>query len=147
MNNNLEHFNTDLCEKLFDFIYPDEADMSRKEIQAELQRLNIDIRPVKRKFELALNSHFQTQKAKGELKFAREKRLSLLAKIKQIKTPNLPTLRNELQELIAQHLSAPLQSMYWRKLEDAATDEDLQSILQDILLLESLDKAANDEKE
>jgi len=146
MNNNLEHFNTDLCEKLFDFIYPDEADMTKKEVQAELQHLNIDIRPVKRKLELTLNAYYETQKAKVELKNAREKRLSLLEKIKQVKMPNLPTLRNELQDLIAQHLSVPLQVTYFRKLESAATEQDLQSLLKDIILLESLDKDVSNEE-
>jgi hypothetical protein len=146
MNNNLEHFDTNLCEKLFNFIYPDDADMSQKEVQAELRQLNIDIRPVKGKLELALNAYFETQKAKVELKSAREKRLSLLERIKNSKKPNLPTLRSELQELIAQYLSGPLQATYFRKLEDTATEQDLQSILEDILFLESLEKDDSNEE-
>ena len=146
MSDNLEHFNTDLCEKLFDFIYPDEKNMTREEVQAELLRLKIDTRPVKAKLDLALNSHHQTQKAKSALVAAREKRLSLLEKFKNVKMPDLPTLRNELQSLISQHLNTPLQAAYFRKLEKASTEQDLQSILEDILLLESFDKDTDNEE-
>jgi len=146
MKKNLEHFDTDLCEKLFNFAYPDQKDMDRKDVQKELQRLNIDMRPVKAKLEMALNAYSQSQKARVELKTAREKRLSLLDKLKQVKIPNLPTLRKELQEIIAQHLNTTLQAAYFRKLEEAATEQDLQSLLEDMLLLESLDQdVENDE--
>lgn len=146
MKNNLEHFDTGLCEKLFNFIYPDQKDMNRKEVQRELQRLNIDMRPAKAKLEMALNAYSQSQDAKAELEAAREKRLSLLEKFKQIKMPNLPVLRKELQEMIAQHLRAPLQATYFRKLEEAASEQDLQSLLEDILLLESLDQDTDNEE-
>ena len=146
MKNNLEHFDTDLCEKLFNFIYPDQEDMDRKEVQRELQRLNIDMRPAKAKLEMALNAYSQSRKARAELETAREKRLSLLDKFKQVKLPSLPTLRNELQEIIAQRLSTPLQAAYFRKLEEAATEQDLKSLLEDILLLESLDQDIENEK-
>jgi hypothetical protein len=147
MNDDLEYFDTDLCGKLFNFIYPDEKDMTREEVQAELQQLEIDTRSIKRKLALALNSYTQTQKAKGKLATAKEQRLSFLEKIKNAEVRDVPSVRSKLQELIAHHLDAPLQAAYFRKLEDAATDQDLQSLLQDILLLESFDKDESDEEQ
>ena len=135
-----------LCDKLFSFIYPDESNMTDEEIQAELQRLKIDMRPAIEKLNMALNFCNQKQKAQAELKAAKDKRLSLLEKFRQIKLPDLPALRNELQEMISQHLSAPLQATYFRKLEKAASEQDLQSLLEDILLLESLNQDSKDEK-
>jgi len=135
-----------LCDKLLSFIYPDESNMTDEEIQAELQRLKIDMRPAIERLNMALNFCNEKQKAQGEYKTAREKRLSLLEKFKQIKIPNLPAQRNVLQEMIAQLLNAPLKATYSRKLEEAASEQDLQSLLEDILRLESLNRESKNEK-
>ena len=147
MRNNLEHFDANLCEKLFDFICPDEKNMTRKEVQAELQHLNINMRAAKDKLDMALNAYYKKQEAQASLQIAREKRLTLLEKLKQIKVLNLPTLRNELREMIAQHLSAPLQSTYFHKLEEAASEKDLQGLMEDILRLESLNQDLKNEEQ
>jgi len=135
-----------LCDNLFSFIYPDEINMTDEEIQAELQLSNIDMRPAIEKLDMALNFCNEKQKAQAEFKTARERRLSLLEKFKQIKIPNLPARRNVLQEMIAQLLNAPEQATYFRKLEEAASEQDLQSLLEDILRLESLDQDSKNEK-
>lgn len=146
MKDNLKHFDANLCEKLFDFIYPDEENMTRKEVQAELQRLKIDMRPAIEKLNMALNFCNQKQKAQAELKIAREKRPALIDKLKQIKLPSFPSLRDEIQKRITQHLSVPQQATYFRKLEEAASEQDLKTLLEDILLLESLDQDSKNEK-
>lgn len=146
MKDALKHFDTNLCKRLFDFIYPDEGEMTRGEVQAELQRLNIDMRPAIEKLDMALNFCGQKQKAQAELKIAREKRPALLDKFKQIKLPNFLNLRDEIQKRIAQHLSDPQQATYFRKLEEAASEQDLKTLLEDILFLESLNKDSKDEK-
>ncbi|MCK4828423.1 hypothetical protein KA005_72505 [bacterium] len=95
---------------------------------------------------MALNFCNEKQKAQAKYKTAREKRLSLLEKFKQIKIPNLPAQRNVLQEMIVQLLNAPLKATYSRKLEEAASEQDLQSLLEDILRLESLDRDSKNEE-
>ena len=146
MGNNLEHFDANLCEKLFDFIYPDEKNMTRKEVQAELQRFNIDMRPAMAKLDMALNACYERQKAQAKLKTAREKRLTLLEKFKQFKMPSLPEMRNGLQQIITQHLNPSQQPVYFRKLEEAASEQDLKTLLEDILLLKSLEQDSKNEK-
>jgi len=146
MKDNLKHFDANLCEKLFDFIYPDEENMTRKEVQAELQRLKIDMRPAIEKLNMALNFCNEKQKAQAELKIAREKRPALIDKLKQIKLPSFPSLRDEIQKRITQYLSVPQQATYFRKLEEAASEQDLKTLLEDILLLESLDQDSKNEK-
>jgi DNA polymerase III delta prime subunit len=135
-----------LCDKLLSFIYPDESNMTDEEIQAELQRLKIDMRPAIEKLNMALNFCNQKQKAQAELNIAREKRPALINKLKQIKMPSFIDLRDEIQKRIAQHLSAPQQATYFRKLEEGASEQDLKTLLEDILLLESLDQDSKDEK-
>lgn len=135
-----------LCDKLLGFIYPDESNMTDEEIRAELQRLKIDMRPSTEKMDMALNFCSQKQKAQAELRIAREKRPSLIDKIKHIKLPSFQCLRDEIQSRIAQHLSNPLQATYFRKLEETASEQDLKTLLEDILILESLNKDSKDEK-
>jgi len=146
MKDNFKHFDANLCEKLFDFIYPDEENMTRKEVQAELQCLKIDMRPAIEKLNMALNFCNEKQKARAKFKNAREIRLSLLEKLKQIEVRNLPAQRNVLQDMIAQLLNAPLKAAYSRKLEEAASEQDLKTLLEDILLLESLDQDSENER-
>ena len=146
MTNRFTNLDRVLCDKLLNFIYPDESNMTDEEIQAELQRLKIDMRPAIAKLNMALNFCNEKQKAQAKYKTAREKRLSLLENFKQIKIPNLPVQRNVLQEMIAQLLNAPLKATYSRKLEEAASEQDLQSLLEDILRLESLDRDSKNEE-
>lgn len=146
MTNRFTNLDKVLCDKLLNFIYPDESNMTDEEIQAELQRLKIDMRPAIEKLNMALNFRNEKQKAQAKYKTAREKRLSLLEKFKQIKIPNLPVQRNILQEMIAQLLNAPLKATYSRKLEEAASEQDLQSLLEDILRLESIDRDSKNEE-
>ena len=146
MTNRFTNLDKVLCDKLLNFIYPDESNMTDEEIQAELQRLKIDMRPEIEKLNMALNFCNEKQKAQAKYKTAREKRLSLLEKFKQIKIPNLPVQRNVLKEMIAQLLNAPLKATYSRKLEEAASEQDLQSLLEDILRLESLDRDSKNEE-
>lgn len=146
MTNRFTNLDKVLCDKLLNFIYPDESNMTDEEIQAELQRLKIDMRPAIAKLNMALNFCNEKQKAQAKYKTAREKRLSLLENFKQIKIPNLPVQRNVLQEMIAQLLNAPLKATYSRKLEEAASEQDLQSLLEDILRLESLDRDSKNEE-
>jgi hypothetical protein len=147
MENNLEHFDANLCEKLFDFIYQDEKNMTRKEVQAELQHFNIDMRPAIAKLDMALNAFNERQKAQAKLKTARETRLTLLEKLKHFKMPNLPDMRDELQQIITQNLNLSQQPVYFRKLEKAASEQDLKTLLEDILLLKSLEQDSKDEKQ
>ncbi len=146
MNKNSENYDAELWSNFFDFVYPDERNMTRAEVQKELQRLNIDIRSAMSKLNLALATFHNKQKAQAELKNAKDKRLSLLEKLRQIKLPDLPTMRNEIQEVISQYFSAPQQATYFRKLEEAASEQDLRALLEDIILLELLDKDSDDEK-
>ena len=135
-----------LCDKLLSFIYPDESNMTDEEVQAEILRLKIDMKPAIDKINMALNFYNQSQKAKEELRIAREKRPSLIDKIKKIKLPSFQCLREEIQNR-TQHLNYSLQSTYFRKLEEAASEQDLKTLLEDILLLESLNKDSKNEKQ
>jgi len=144
MTKGFEHFNNDLCDKLFDFIYPDESSMSDKEVEAELQRLGIDVRPAWDKIQMALHYCKETERARTELMSARKKRPSILAKLNNIQFPSLPDIREEILKLIHERFTEPERAVYCRKLETSASDEDLKNLLEDILLLDELSKDSDD---
>jgi len=77
MTGKFANFDPALCDKLLSFIYPDESNMTDEEVQAELHRLKIDMKPAIDKLNMALNFCNQKRKAQAELRIAREKRPSL----------------------------------------------------------------------
>lgn len=146
MTKGFEDFNNDLCDKLFDFIYPDESSLSDKEVDAELQRLGIDIRPAWDKIQMALHHRKETESARTKLKSATKKRLSILTKLNNVQFPSIPCNREEIIKFIQKRFTQPDQAIYCRKLETAASDEDLKSLLEDILRLDELSKDSDDVK-
>jgi hypothetical protein len=146
MTDKFENIDPVLCDKLLSFIYPDESNMTDEDVQSEIHRLKIDMKPAIDKINIALNFYNQRQKAQEDLRIARENRPSLIDKIKQIKLPSFQSLRDEIQNRM-QHLNYSLQSTYFRKLEESASEQDLKSLLEDILLLESLDKDSKNENQ
>lgn len=58
-----QDFTPELCEKLLDFVYPNDENMTRQEVQAELHRLGIDIGPTWDKLKKALRQRKQREKS------------------------------------------------------------------------------------
>lgn len=142
MRRGFEHFSNDLWDKLFDFIHPDESSMSDKEVEAELQRLEIDIRPAWNKIQMALNQEKEAERARTELESAKRKRPSILGRLKSVQIPSLPDIREQIQKLAEERLAAPEKAAYCRKLE-SSSDEDLRTLLEDLSLLEEFSKDSN----
>lgn len=142
MTKGFEDFNNDLCDKLFDFIYPDESSLSDKEVDAELQRLRIDVRPTWDKIQMALHHRKEMECARIKLESAKKKRPSILAKLKSIQTPYLPDIREQIKQLLEERFTGPRKAAYFRKLE-SASDEDLKTLLEDFSLLEEFSKDSN----
>ena len=71
---------------------------------------------------------------------AKSKRLSNLAKLKNLQIPHIPNIREEIQKLIEKRFPGPECKVYCRKLETAASDENLKTLLEDILRLDELSK-------
>jgi hypothetical protein len=123
--------------RFFDFVFPDEETMTRAEVQAELRRLGVDLRPSLGKLRQALGHVHDSRDARAALESARKKRLSLLVKLTGIEAPPSATIRETLKRMIHKRLGGPMQAVYARKLEKAASDEDLRSLLEDISRLQT----------
>jgi KaiC/GvpD/RAD55 family RecA-like ATPase len=140
----LDQLDVRVWNSFFDFIFCGTETMTREEVQAELRQLGIDVGPAIQKVQHALRRAREAQDARTALEEARLKRGSLLRKLTSIKAPSGSHIRNVLKAMISERFSAPQQEVYARKLEGAASDEDLRSLLEDIARLDALSKDQED---
>jgi len=147
MADKFENFDDVLCDKLFSFIYPDEKNMTDEEVQAELQRLNIDTMAAMDKISFALQQANEREKAQESLAIAKQKRPEILERLKNIRniTPTISGSREKLKQWIIEHFTGSRQTVLCRKLEKTS-DEDLKSLAEDILRLKDIDEYFSDEK-
>ncbi len=138
----LTKFPDPIWDRFFGFVFPDDEPATREEVQQELQRLGLDVKRAVARMQLAL----QATQARADLEAARAERPRLMERIKQVVAPVAGGLREHLQSLIGQKLQGSVQAAYFRKLEHAATDDDLQSLLEDIYRLEALQEGTDDAK-
>lgn len=121
----------------FDFVFPDDQQLTRKQVQAELRDSGIDMRPAITKLHGLLRKTREAKAGKAALEAAATARPSVMEKFASFKVPEAPSIREKLRSMIANRLQGPLQAVYARKLEEAASDEDLRSLLEDIACLDA----------
>lgn len=132
MSGELQHYSDEVWDRFFDFVLACDKGLSRDEVQAELKRKGIDTAAAFARVKEAL----EAVKAREALAHAKIARSSSLAKLRPVKAAPGQSLRSTLQELIGQ-LTGQQQAAYFHKLEKAATDNDLQSLLEDLHHLEN----------
>ncbi len=137
----LKKYPDEVWDRFFGFVFPDEP-ISREQVQQELKRLGLDVKRAAARVRLAL----QATQARAELDAARLQRPRLMEKLRQVVVPAATGLRNCLEKIIGERLQGSLQAAYFRKLESAATDDDLQSLLEDLYRLEAMEEGAGDGK-
>ena len=86
----------------------------------------------------------QSEDARTVLESARKSRPSVVARLMKLELPSGPVIREKLKEMIRNRLAGHQQAVYARKLEDAASDEDLRSLLEDLSRLEALSEGEED---
>jgi hypothetical protein len=136
----LKRYDNEVWDKFFEFISSADEALTRAEVQADLRRLGIDITRAFGKVKLAL----QVNKAKADLEAARVQRPRLIQKLRQVVLHSVEKPREYFQKLIAEKVPGTLQPAYYRKLESAASDEDLKSLFEDIERLDALSEEPDD---
>lgn len=125
-------------ERFFEFLFPCAVDseerLTREEVQADLRRLGVDVTKAASRVQQAVLA----AKGKAELANARAKRLGVMRGFNQVVVPSESNLRTRLKDIISGKFAGTEQALYFRKLETAATDEDLQSLLEDIHRLDAI---------
>ncbi|MGD0769924.1 MAG: hypothetical protein ABSB42_17200 [Tepidisphaeraceae bacterium] len=139
MSYNLRQYSDEVWDRFFDFVFPCDEKLTRQEVQAELQRQGIDARPAIARVREAL----EARRAREALTFARESRSDLLTKAKNVSAPVGQALRETLRQIISR-LSGSEQAAYFHKLERAASEDDMQSLLEDLHRLDAISKDGQD---
>lgn len=143
---NISDFDNRVWSRFFDFVFPDEENLTRDQIQAELRQQGIDLRGARTKLASVLKHAHESQEARATLEHAKQRRASLLAKLTGIQAPSGLTIRATLKRMITERLAGPQQAVYAHKLESAASDDDLKSLLEDISRLDAFAEDSEDGK-
>lgn len=126
-------FQEPVWDRFFDFVFACDEDLSRAEVQEELRRRGIDVTKAVNKVQQAV----RTAKARSELDAARQSLPGILEKARRIRLPDVGAGLEELKRRIAEQFRGA-QAAFFRRLEDAESEEDLRSLLEDADLLDAL---------
>ncbi len=129
----------EVWDRFIELIYPINESFDEEQIDKDLERhgINVDSALVR------MNSMVERFQVKKNLAEAGEKRATLSEKVRDIIAPPLENLRSGIKELV-NDLSEQKQLAYFHKLEEAASEEDLQSLMDDIRKLDALDELGNE---
>ncbi|MBX3404528.1 MAG: hypothetical protein KF699_14045 [Phycisphaeraceae bacterium] len=136
----LERFDNLAWDRFFDFVAPDVAQMSMSELDAELQRAGVDMTKAVASVRLALDA----RAAREKLARAREMRATITKKLCDYALGPMEDARQILHQMISTCAPQAQRGVLFRKLEQAATDDDVRSLLEDIQRLEQLDPGGGD---
>ncbi|MCC6357354.1 MAG: hypothetical protein IT450_01310 [Phycisphaerales bacterium] len=132
----LDQFDDSVWDRFFDFVTPDVEHMAQRDVDAELQRAGIDVRPA-----LARVTHaLEARRAREALARAKAERPSVVQRLADTVLRPIDDARARLESLIASRVPTAQRAVYLRKLEKVATDADVQSLLEDLARLEELDR-------
>lgn len=140
----LDRFDEHVWRKFFTFLIPDERNMTRQEVEAELLYLGIDTRPGWAKLQCALRQIEAAREARASLEDAKRRRPSFLEKINDIASVAGSLTKENLRQLIAEQFSGTSQTAFFRKLDSAASEDDLRSLFDDMSKLDALTKESDD---
>lgn len=143
---NLNDFDECVWGRLFDFVFLGENSLTHGQVQAELRKQGIDMRKSQAKLASVLKLARGTEDARAALEEAKKRRTSLIERFAGIEVASGPNIREALRKMIAERLNGPQQAVYARKLKDAASDDDLKSLLEDITRLEEFSKDSDNGK-
>lgn len=139
----LRKYGDKVWEKIFDLVLPPVTSTTPiEEVDAELALMDIDLKPGLARVRKAV----EAARARARLEAARAERPAAIEKIKYFETAMPEDLRGSLRAMIEQQLAGTLQGTYFRKLEGAASEEDLRSLLEDLDRLRALSEEEGDEE-
>lgn len=123
-------------DRLCEFLTPDVTQMSSGELDSEIARSGIDIERVYRRVKEAIAS----ADAQRALAGAWVKRESLLAACRASAKGASADIRDRILSAIRTRLPEAQQAVYFRKLEQIATEKDWQSLVDDMERLEIVER-------
>lgn len=127
-------------ERLLEFALVDDEALTDEEVRELLAEANIDTGPaVKHVLESVRRS-----RARAALANAGKRRTTLLARFNDLLRDGVDTATQGITQFIRERIPVATQAAYFRKLEQAATEDDLRALARDLALLELMDDEAED---
>ena len=137
----MSHINPNTWDRLLDFLYECDASLGDDVVEQQLADHGIDVTPAVRR----VKEMIETKRMQEAMHHAQAQRLSTIERLRNITSPHMEDLRQGLQQAINQLLSGEEQAAYFHKLEEAASEEDLRSLLDDLERLRALDDLNQDD--
>ncbi|MCH8146682.1 MAG: hypothetical protein IH987_01635, partial [Planctomycetes bacterium] len=111
----------------FDFLAEEVVEMNEDEIRSELRSHRINVGPTVDRIKLGL----QAAKARQAMQEAPARRIHLLEKLRHLKIESVEDARRDLRAFLKSLGPEPIHELYFNRLESAATDEDIRSLIED----------------
>lgn len=121
-------------DRFFDLLYACDETVSDAEVDADLQRAGIDMRRAVSR----LQQMIEQKRARAQLARAREARNSVLDRLKGVVGPAVSDLRQGVSDLIDRLFTGPELVTHHHKLEKAASEDDLRTLMDDLSKLAAL---------
>lgn len=137
-----KRFQAPVWDRFFDFVSECHEDLTDREVRDELKRRGIDVTKAFGKVQQAL----RTAKARADLESARASRPDILKRIQSRAITGISGSLEDVKRAISRQFqgSGQVQAAFFRKLENAESEEDLRSLLEDAQLLDALSSESND---
>ena len=130
---------TDAVRALAHFLHePDTDELTQKEIRADLSAAGVNMETVQKRYAAVLSE----AKGRAVLATARDQRRSFGERMQELRArlPEMEDIRSHVRELVQEVFGErPEAAVAWRNFEQA-TDEDLRTMLEDLTLLDDLEK-------
>ena len=134
----MNHFTNSAWECLLGFLQPCDESVTDDEVAADLKRFGIDMTSANQR----LHRMLAEQRARAQFATAKSTRAAIEERLREIVAPKVANLRDGVKEFLGR-LSGQEQFAYFHKLESCATEEDLQSLLDDVEKLTTIRELKN----
>lgn len=120
---------------LFDFLADELGEMSEEEVRAELRSFRIRVDPTVHRIKHAL----QAAQAREAMERAPARRARLLDKLRIVALQPIENARRDIRALLQAQRLSTVHQVYFNRLESAASEEDLRSLVEDLAALDLFD--------
>ena len=116
----------------FDFIAEEAVEMNEDDIRAELRSHRINVEPAVDRIKHAV----QAAQARQAMDKAPAQRTRLLRRLRELTVQPLEDARRDLRGFLQTLGTEKVHQLYYNRLDSAASDDDIQSLVEDLAALE-----------
>lgn len=124
-------------DRFFDFVSEGDDQLTRDEVRAELKQFGVDPSPALASVKAAL----EARRAQAALAAAKQHRASMTSRLFGVVSQSTEQMRTNIRKYIEERFEGSGQAAYFRKLNETASDDDLQSLMDDLARLNALTRA------